>query len=557
MTPPPAGSPALTRSYLAADTSVPLVDYTVGELLRIRAHEHPERTALVGTRAGSGETARLTYAQLWGEACRVATGVRRLAAPGDFVALWAPNVIEWPVIELGAALAGVTLVALNPVLRLEELAYAVGHSRATVLLHADRSRAYDLAAVAGQLRGSFPGLRIVSLSDRQRWCPGQPDPAVIAAAPADPDRPVMLQYTSGTTGSPKGVLLRHRSLVNVARLTMEAAGAKPGTVAVNPLPMFHTAACVIGTLGPLWLGGTQVLVEQFVPGPVLRTLRDEEASVLFYVPTVLGALLAQQEVEADPPPRLDVVMGGAATVPEAMIEAAGQVFGATVINLFGQTELAPVLTATRPDDSREDQLTTVGRPLPQVDCKVVSPATGEVAPLGEEGEICARGYQQLIEYLHDPQATAATVDADGFVHTGDLGSMDARGYLTVTGRLKELIIRGGENIAPAAVESVIAGHPLVEVATVVGLPDKQWGEVVACVLRLPADLPADPPAGLVDDLIAYARERMSPYKVPTRWFLASGELPVTPTGKVRKFQVRDQIDKALLREVRAEKESAS
>ena len=178
--------------------------------------------------------------------------------------------------------------------------------------------------------------------------------------------------------------------------------------------------------------------------------------------------------------------------------------------------------------------------------------TGEIAPLGGEGEICARGYQQLVAYLHDPQATAATIDADGFVHTGDLGSMDERGYLKVTGRLKELIIRGGENIAPAAVESVIAGHPLVGAATVVGLPDAQWGEVVACVLRLAAD----PPADLIDQLIAYARERMSPYKVPTRWFLADSDLPVTPTGKIRKFQVRDQIRESLLRELRAQKEAA-
>jgi fatty-acyl-CoA synthase/long-chain acyl-CoA synthetase len=533
MTRSPVGAPPLTRSYLCADTSVPLVDYTIGELLRSRALAHPERIALVGARDGSGERARLTYAGLWDEACRVATGLCRLAKPGDYVALWAPNVVEWPVIEFGAALAGVTLVALNPVLRLEELAYAIGHSGSTVLLHADRSRDYDLAAVARQLRGAFPGLVTVSLSDRPRWCPDQPDPAVVAAAPTDADRPVMLQYTSGTTGNPKGVLLRHRSLVNVAKLTMEAVGAQPGAIGVNPLPMFHTAACVIGTLGPLWLGGTQVLVEQFVPGPVLQTLRDEQASVLFYVPAILGALLAEQGKASAPAPRLDVVMGGAATVPETMIEAARRTFGAIVINLFGQTELAPVLSATRPADSRADQLTTVGRPLPQVDCKIVNPVTGQVVPVAQEGEICARGYQQFIEYLHDAEATAASVDGDGFVHTGDLGSMDERGYLKVTGRLKELIIRGGENIAPVQVELVIASCPLVETAIVVGLPDEQWGEVVACVLQLNAD----PPADLVDQLAAYAQERMSPYKVPTRWFLADGDLPRTPTGKIRKFQV--------------------
>jgi fatty-acyl-CoA synthase/long-chain acyl-CoA synthetase len=235
-----------------------------------------------------------------------------------------------------------------------------------------------------------------------------------------------------------------------------------------------------------------------------------------------------------------------------MIEAAQRTFGATVINLFGQTELAPVLSATRPADSRADQLTTVGRPLPRVDCKIVSPATGEVLPVGEEGEICARGYQQFIEYLHDAEATAATVDRDGFVHTGDLGSIDGRGYLTVTGRLKELIIRGGENISPVQVESVIADYPLVEAATVVGIPDERWGEVVACVLQLSTE----PPADLVDQLTAYAQERMSPHKLPARWFLADSELPRTPTGKIRKFQVRDQIGKGLLREMRAQTETA-
>ncbi len=551
MTTSPVTRPPLTVSYLAADTSVPLVDYTLGELLRVRAEAHPDRIALVGARAGTGETVRMTYAQLWGEACRVATGLSRLAKPGDFVALWAHNVVEWPVIEFGAALAGVTLVALNPVLRLAELSYAIGHSRAVVLLHADRSRGYDLAAVAEELRPSFPELVTVSLAERERWCPTAADPAVVAAAPTDPRDPVMLQYTSGTTSNPKGVLLRHRSLVNNAKLTMEAIGAKAAAVAVNPLPMFHTAACVIGTLGPLWLGGTQVLIEQFVPDAVLRALREEEATILFYVPAVLGALLAEQKNGAAEAPRLDLVVGGAANVPAVMIEAAEETFGATVINLFGQTELAPVLSATRPADSRIDQLTTVGRPLPQVDCKVTDPGTGAVLPAGAEGEICARGYQQLIEYLHDPHATAAAVDGDGFVHTGDLGVLDERGYLKVTGRLKEMIIRGGENIAPAQVESVLAGHPLVEQAVVVGLPDDDWGEIVACVLRLTGP----PPGDLVDQLTRYALERMGRYKVPTRWFLAD-EFPLTPTGKIRKFLVRDQIRQALIAEVRSEGDTA-
>jgi fatty-acyl-CoA synthase len=537
--------PVLTTSYLPADTSVDLVDLTLPGLLARRAAEHPDRLALVGVSTGSTTEAphevRLTYAQLHDEAARVATALRRLAQPGDHVALWAPNVVEWVVIEHGAAMAGVVLVALNPVLRRSELEYAVDHSRCTVLLHADRSRDHDMAALAREVGSDRPHLRLVSLSERDTWRATEPDPAVVAEAPTDPELPVMLQYTSGTTGNPKGVLLRHRSLVNVARLTMQYVDVPAGSVMINPLPMFHTAACVIGTLGPLWLGGTEVLVEQFVPGPVLDTMRREQVDVLFFVPAVLGALLEAQRQSDQPAPRLQVALGGAANVPAAMIEATEQVFGAAVTNLFGQTELAPVLTATRPGDSREDKLRTVGHPLPQVDVKVVDPATGEVVPIGEPGEICARGYQQMVEYLHDPQATAATVDADGFVHMGDLGAMDERGYLTLTGRLKEIIIRGGENIAPAGVESCLAEHPAVVSATVFGLPDERLGEVVAAAVHLREDVTQA-------DLVAHCRERLSPYKVPTRWFVA-GELPTTPTGKVQKFRLADLVGTAALRDL--------
>ncbi|MCW2751793.1 MAG: long-chain fatty acid--CoA ligase, partial [Aeromicrobium sp.] len=533
---------SLTESYLPADTSVPLVDFTVGGLLADRARTHGSELALVGNRHGDGAEVRLTYAELEVEAQRVATAISRLAAPGEFVAMWAPNVVEWPIVQHGAALAGVVLVALNPVLRRGELEYVLEHSGASVLIHADRSRDYDMASVVAEVRQAFPDLRSLSLSDRSGWCAAEIDPAVAAAAPTDPGLPVMLQYTSGTTGKPKGVLLRHRSLVNIAKLTMEFVGVPEGSVTVNPLPMFHTAACVIGTLGPLWIAGTEVLIEQFAPVPVLETMRREKVSVLFFVPAVLGALLEAQRRSDEPAPQLELVIGGAATVPATMIGAAEEVFGAGVTNLFGQTELSPVLTATRSTDSREDQLTTVGHPLPQVDCKIVDPVTGEVLPIGDAGEICARGYQQLVEYLHDPDATATAVDRDGFVHTGDLGSMDERGYITLTGRLKELIIRGGENIAPAEIESCLVAHAVVLEATVVGLPDQRMGEIVAAVVRVRGEEPPD----LRATLVSHARANLSPFKVPSRWFVAA-ELPITPTGKVRKFKVVDLIAASELR----------
>jgi fatty-acyl-CoA synthase len=532
------------RAHWPADQSADLVDFTVGGLLSQRADGQAHRLALVGIRHDDGAEVRLSYAELYDEAGRVATALCELAERGSYVAIWAPNVVEWPIIQYGAALAGMVLVALNPALRQEELEYALTHSGAAVLLYADTNRDYDLAEVVGAVGPRFPHLRCVSLSERAQWQASEVSPTVLRDAPTDADEAVMLQYTSGTTGSPKGVLLKHRSLVNVAKLTLEAVEVQAGSVCLNPLPMFHTAGCVIATLGPLWIGGTVVLVERFRPTPVLEALRREDVGVLFYVPAILGALLECQRMASTPAPKLRVIMGGASNVPATMIENAETVFGASVINLFGQTELAPVLSATRPSDSRADQLTTVGRPLPLVECKIVDPTTNETLAVGEAGEICARGYQQFLGYLNDHVATARTVDADGFVHTGDLGTLDERGYLSVTGRLKELIIRGGENISPAEIESVLVDHEAVLEASVVGLPDERWGEIVAAAIRIRDDVPDL----LVADIVDYVGRRLAPFKVPARWFVTDA-LPLTPTGKVRKFELRDAIMHGHLREI--------
>lgn len=520
-----------SSAYLPADDSVPLVDYTVGGLLALRAAEFPGRDALVGMRHGSRTVERLTYADLFDEATRVAAELSRLAEPGSFIALWAPNVLEWTVIQYGAALAGMVLVALNPVLRDGDLDYALRHSRAQILLHADTSRDYDMAEVATRVCGSIEGLRRISLSEIAPWRTAAP---LTQPASHDPTAPVMLQYTSGTTGRPKGVLLTHQALVNVAKLTMEATGVRTGAVSFNPLPLFHTAGCVIATLGPLWVAGTSVLCLRFAPDAALADIRRERASVFFYVPTVLRALLAQQAASDVDPPHLDIVMGGAANVPADLIDGVAETFGANVFNLYGQTELAPVLTLTRPEDERSDRLTTVGRPLPQVDCKIINPDTGRTLEFGEVGEICARGYQQFVEYLHDADATSRALDGEGFVRTGDLGVLDKRGYLTVTGRLKELIIRGGENIAPAEVEQIVVMHEDVTDVVALALPDERWGEVVAVACRFKNE----PSPDVKDSLVALARSSMPAYKVPSRWFVVD-EFPLTPTGKVQRFALRD------------------
>lgn len=535
----------LTESYWPADNSAPLVDHTVGGLLAERAAQHADRTALVGNTHGSGLERRLSYTQLYEEARRVGAALLRLASPGDFVALWAPNVVEWPIIMFGASIAGLRIVALNPVLRADELHYALEHSGARALIHADSSRDYDMAAVASEVASRCPSLaHVVSLSEIDRWMADEPFDPTLDGSVQDPDAPVMLQYTSGTTGRPKGVLLRHRSLVNVSRFTLEAIDSPVNPVAVNPLPMFHTASCVIGTIGTLWMGGTMVLIEQFTPAGTLAALREECASVFYYVPTILGAVLEEARTSTQPVPRLTRVLGGGANVPGPMIEATEKLFGATVHNLYGQTELAPVLTLTRTTDTRDDLVNTSGRPIPHVEVKIVDPTSGAIVPLGESGEICARGFQQMIEYLGDPQATAATVDKDGWLHTGDLGAMDERGVLRITGRLKDLVIRGGENIAPAEIESVLSGHDSVLQISIVGVPDEKWGEAVAAVVVPRGDVPPS----LKESLVEYCSARLAKYKVPRDWYLADN-LPITPSGKVQKFRLRELIASGSIRKM--------
>jgi fatty-acyl-CoA synthase/long-chain acyl-CoA synthetase len=524
----------LSESYWAADDSVPLSDHTVGSLLAERARSHPDTVAVAGTWHGGSEPQRLTYRELHEAARRVAAALIELTEPGEFVALWAPNLLEWPIIEFGAALAGRVLVALNPAFREGELVYTLEHSGAAALIHAEEYRGYNMAAVAAAAVEHVPGVRQrISLADTARWQASSPNPGLPDVDPADP---AMMQYTSGTTGHPKGVLLRHRSLVNVSKMTMTAADIGEGSVFVNPLPMFHTAACVIGTLGPVWMAGTVLLVDTFVPERVLRWAAAEHADVLFFVPTILGALLESVRANDTGTVRFSSVVGGGASVPRAMIEGAAGTFGAAVHNLFGQTELAPVITLTRKGDSLTDQLTTVGRPIPQTEVKIAGPDDRGVAPLGTVGEICARGFQQMIEYYHDPAATAAAVDDDGWLHTGDLGSMDSRGFLTVTGRLKDMIISGGENIAPAEVESRLIEHDSIQQAAVIGIPHEKWGETVAAVLVVRGQRPGDLVASVKEQLGA----TLAPFKTPRRWFVADA-LPVTASGKVQKFRLREAI----------------
>ncbi|MFF2958712.1 class I adenylate-forming enzyme family protein [Streptomyces sp. NPDC057963] len=529
----PGDTRVLTESHWTADTSDPVASHTVGSLLREVAAARPDQVALVAV-PEEGEPRRWTYAELLAEAERVAAGISERVPAGSRIAIWAPNVAEWPIVEYAAALAGVTLVALNPALRARELLHALRLSAATMLLYAERSRSYDMAAVVDSVRGDLPLLEHVeSLSDWENLYGSSPVPAERERAAAAV--PAQIQFTSGTTGLPKAVLLSHQAVVNVSRFTFEVLGIPDGTPVVSPLPMFHTAGCVISCLGPLWCGGPFVLLERFDPQTLLKVLRRTPDAVLTSVPTVLTALVHAARQDGTDAARIGAVLTGGAPVRSRLISEVERLFATTVFNLYGQTELASVLTLTRPQDSDEDKAVTVGRPLPHVECRIAHPDHGHTQPLDVPGEICARGYQQMLGYFGDAEATAAKTDGDGWLYTGDLGSMDATGAVRITGRLSDVIIRGGENILAAEIEECLLREDDVQEAVVVGLPDECWGEVVAAAL-----LPAPGRSVDVEKVRAACREWLSPYKVPQLWYLLD-TLPTTASGKVQKYRVKELI----------------
>ncbi len=538
-------------SYWPADTSQPVLELTTGDLLRAAAAGAGTQTAIIEVAPpGSPSLAdaphtdrRWTYGELLAQAEQCAHWLLGRFAPGERITVWAPNIPEWIVLQYGAALAGLVIVTANPALRAGELHYVLKQSRSAGLFRTDAFRGSDMAAIAREAAGGLPGLRATfSFAD---W----PDTVLAheGDGPLPPVRPgdaAQIQYTSGTTGFPKGALLHHRGLVTNARFMIDRAGLPERGAMVSAMPLFHTAGCAMGVLGCAHKRAGYVLCQLFDPGLVLDAISAHHADLLAGVPTMLIAMLSHPRFAGAGLSSLSCVLSGGTPVPPELVRRVEERFGVAFCTVFGQTELSPVVTQTSLGDSAEDKALTTGRPLPQVEVAVRDPATGEVVPAGQPGEICARGYQVMLGYFDMPDRTAETIDADGWVHTGDLGVLDERGYLRVTGRLKDMIIRGGENVYASEIEQVLFTHPDVRDVAVLGLPDPAWGEIVAAVV-----VPADP-GGVPDpdNLHRLCREQLAPHKTPVRWFVAS-ELPLTGSGKIQKFRLRDQIARSELTEL--------
>jgi fatty-acyl-CoA synthase len=506
----------------------------VGELLREPATDACEATALVEGAVRPADRRRWTYAELLEQAERTARALLGRFEPGERVAVWANNIPEWVLLELAAGLAGITLVTVNPALRTEELTHVLGQSRANGVFLVPQYRGTPMADLLDAVRGGLPRLReVVLFSDWEEFgASGSPTQRLPRVGPADS---AQVQYTSGTTGLPKGAVLHHRGIVNNARLTVERLGLVTGTVQLSPMPLFHTAGCVMGVLGSIACRGSLVLPPMFEPGLLLELLQSERAQYVLGVPTMLIGVLDHPEFAATDKSSVRWMMTGGAVVPPALVHRVEAAFGVPLTVVFAQTEASPVITQTAPGDEPDDRAHTLGRPLPQTEVKIVDTATGQTVAPGVIGEVCTRGYHVMTGYLDNPDATAAAIDPGGWLHTGDLASMDERGYCRIGGRLKDMIIRGGENIYPREIEQVLFEHDDVADVAVLGVPDPVWGEQVAAFIRAAPGRTPDPGV-----LFAYCRDRLAAHKTPRHWRVVHA-FPLTPSGKVKKYVLREQL----------------
>ena len=526
----------LETSLWSSTPSSGVRDITLGDLLREGAATVPERIALVDGVADPDARKSWTYSQLLVETERVAQALLTEFKPGDRIGIWAPNSAGWVVLQQAIAMAGMVVVAANPAYRAHELEYVLKQSGAVALFYRDSYRGTDLREILDEIRPRLPELRkaistqgwnsFVEAADRTKELP--------AVSPTDP---VQIQYTSGTTGFPKGALLHHKGIVNEAKFVFERAGMEDGGVCVNAMPMYHIGGGAVTELGTFSSFGTYVVLPGFDAGQVLEMIETYGGTHSLMVPTMLIALLAHPDRQTRDLSTLKTVMSGAATVPESLIEQVIEELECQFTILFGQTEMHGVISQTRVTDDPVDQATTVGQPLPELEVKIADPETGEVLPIGEQGEICCRGYQNMLGYFEMSSATEETIDADGWLHMGDLGSMDPRGFIKITGRLTDVIIRGGVNIYPREIEELLFHHPDIADVIVIGVPDEKWGEQVGAVVRVREG--GDRPAP--GDMKAWCRERISAPKAPTLWDVAD-EFPMTPTGKIQKFRLREKID---------------
>jgi len=519
----------LTESYFPAQGESELAPMTIGNMLRASAARAPEQPALKEL-TYSGKIARVwTYAELLADCERLARAMASRHAEGARVAIFANNIPEWVLLELACGLAGVILVTVNPAYQKRELKFVLEQSRSEAIYYVADFRGNPVKEIADTVCDEIPGITSrILLTDHAALYAGEEHGKLRNPKSNDP---VQIQYTSGTTGFPKGALLHHHGLVRNGVEAMARGGLELGDTFIHNMPLFHTTGCAVSVLGGLGNVATMLLAPMFDPVMIAEATERERTTFILGVPTMLVALIDEVRHSGRDVSSIKRIMSGGSMVAPQLCREAQAVFGAPIQIVYGQTETSPVLTQTWFEDTLQDLTETIGQPAAHTEISIRDPQSNSVLPVGEQGEICARGYSVMLGYNDNPQATTAAIDCEGWLHTGDLGRMDARGYIKITGRVKEMIIRGGENLFPAEIENAMLEHDAIDEVAVVGIPDEKWGEQVACFVRSNSD-----ELLRAADLKAFIRDRLSPQKTPTYWVSVS-DWPLTGSGKIQKFKL--------------------
>jgi fatty-acyl-CoA synthase len=527
----------MAHAYAHGLYDVPLLGETIGENFDRIVSLHGPREALVSCH----QDVRLTYDELHAAVSRLASGLLgRGIGKGDRVGIWSPNCVEWVLVQYATAAIGAILVNVNPAYRTHELAYAIKQSGVRLLVSAPAHGQSDYAAMVAETRAELGALEEAVFLGSPEWdeLSGHDlDESALAerAAALAFDDPINIQYTSGTTGYPKGATLSHHNILNNGFFVAELLGYGVDDRVCLPVPFYHCFGMVMGNLGATSHGSCIVIPgPSFDAGATLSAVAGERCTSLYGVPTMFIAELSHPDFASFDLASLRTgIMAGAPCPVEVMRRVVDEMHMREVSICYGMTETSPVSTQTRRDDSLERRVGSVGRVGPHVEVKIADPATGLVARRGERGELCTRGYSVMLGYWEQPEQTAEAVDAAGWMHTGDLATMDDDGYVNVVGRIKDMIIRGGENVYPREVEEFLYTHPAVADVQVIGVPDERYGEVVCAwiVLR--------PGAELTDEEVRdFCRDKIARFKIPQLVRFVEA-FPMTVTGKIQKFKMRE------------------
>lgn len=529
----------LELSHDVGTSEEPLLEMTIGRALRLTAEQFGEREALVDAHAGR----RWSYAELRSAVRRLATGLHhRGVRKGQRVGIWGPNSWEWTLTQFATAELGAILVTINPSYRQHELNYVIEQAGITSMIASDSFRTQNYPAMLDAAEQELGTLDLKVIMGGPSWdevMAAEPDDHLLDSADAElsPHDPINIQYTSGTTGFPKGATLTHRNILNNGFFVGQINRYTEADRICIPVPFYHCFGMVMGNLAAITHGSAMIIpAPSFEPAATLRTVEDERCTSLYGVPTMFIAELGLEDFDDFDLSSLRTgIMAGSPCPEEIMHEVIRRMNMSEVTICYGMTETSPVSLQTRPDDALNLRVATVGRVGPHAEVRIIDPTTGETLPVDTDGELCTRGYLVMKEYWNNPQKTAETIDSEGWIHTGDLGRMDARGYVKVTGRIKDMVIRGGENIYPREIEEFLYTHPDIVDAQVIGVPDTKYGEELMAWIRLRKDAPRLTSHELRD----FCRGEVASYKIP-RYVVIVEEFPTTVTGKVRKIQMRQQ-----------------